>query len=258
MDFKVAGTEDGHHRVPDGHQDRRGQLGDPVPGAGRRPGKAGCSILEIMDRTIREPRESISDYAPKIITLKIDQEKIGAVIGPGGKIIKGITEKHRRRDQHRERRHRHHLLPRQGRGRRGPRSWSRAWWRSREVGRWYTGTVRRIMDFGAFVEFMPGKEGLVHISRMAQERVNAVTRRAEGRPGGQGQALRDRPHGPPEPEHDRAARGLHRRAPAAPAGPGPPGRRLRPPGRRQARGRAQGRRQTARRGKAGAPTGDSP
>jgi polyribonucleotide nucleotidyltransferase len=44
-----------------------------------------------------------------------------------------------------------------------------------EVGRWYTGTVRRIMDFGAFVEFMPGKEGLVHISRMAQERVNAVS-----------------------------------------------------------------------------------
>ena len=172
MDFKVAGTSDGitgfQMDIKIGGVDYE-MLGTALDQARR----GRLHILEIMGQTIQEPRDSISDYAPKIITMKIDPDKIGAVIGPGGKMIKGITERTgatinvdndgtvtiyaREKTKAEEAQTAIQDLVTEP-----------------EVGRWYEGTVRRLMDFGAFIEFLPGKEGLCHISRMAEEHVRDV------------------------------------------------------------------------------------
>jgi polyribonucleotide nucleotidyltransferase len=173
MDFKVAGTEDG---ITGFQMDIKiaGVSSEILSRALEQAREGRLRILEVMGQTIREPRESISDYAPKIITLKIDQEKIGAVIGPGGKVIKSITER-TGAEINIENDGTVTIYCRDKSGADQAHELVKGLVQEPEVGRWYTGTVRRIMDFGAFVEFMPGKEGLVHISRMAQERVNAVS-----------------------------------------------------------------------------------
>jgi polyribonucleotide nucleotidyltransferase len=130
-------------------------------------------ILQIMNQTIKEPRDSISDYAPKIITMHIEQDKIGAVIGPGGKMIKGITDK-TGATINIENDGTVTIYCREKTGAEQAQAQIAALVEEPEVGRWYTGTVRRIVEFGAFVEFLPGKEGLVHISRIASERVPSV------------------------------------------------------------------------------------
>ncbi len=172
MDFKVAGTADGITGF---------QMDIKIAGVDSRvlsqaleQARAGrLHILEIMDRTIKEPRGSISEFAPKIIKLRIDPDKIGAVIGPAGKTIKGITERTGAtinvendgtvtiysRDKLKAEEAEAAII---------------ALVEEPEVGKWYQGTVRRIMDFGAFVEFLPGKEGLVHISRLSHDRVRSV------------------------------------------------------------------------------------
>jgi polyribonucleotide nucleotidyltransferase len=96
------------------------------------------------------------------------------VIGPGGKVIKSITER-TGAEINIENDGTVTIYCRDKAGADQAHELVKGLVQEPEVGRWYTGTVRRIMDFGAFVEFMPGKEGLVHISRMAQERVNAVS-----------------------------------------------------------------------------------
>jgi polyribonucleotide nucleotidyltransferase len=173
MDFKVAGTEEG---ITGFQMDIKiaGVSSEILSRALEQAREGRLSILEVMGRTIREPRESISDYAPKIISLKIDQEKIGAVIGPGGKVIKSITER-TGAEINIENDGTVTIYCRDKAGADQAHELVKGLVQEPEVNRWYTGTVRRIMDFGAFVEFMPGKEGLVHISRMAQERVNAVS-----------------------------------------------------------------------------------
>jgi polyribonucleotide nucleotidyltransferase len=130
-------------------------------------------ILQIMNQTIKEPRGSISDYAPKIITMHIEQDKIGAVIGPGGKMIKGITDK-TGATINIENDGTVTIYCREKSGAEQAQAQIAALVEEPEVGRWYMGTVRRIVEFGAFVEFLPGKEGLVHISRIASERVSSV------------------------------------------------------------------------------------
>jgi polyribonucleotide nucleotidyltransferase len=173
MDFKVAGTVDG---ITGFQMDIKiaGVSSQILSKALDQAREGRLAILEIMARTIREPRDSISDYAPKIITLKIDQEKIGAVIGPGGKTIKGITER-TGAEINIENDGTVTIYCRSKEGADQAHEMIKALVEEPEVGRWYNGTVRRIMDFGAFVEFLPGKEGLVHISRLAAERVNAVS-----------------------------------------------------------------------------------
>jgi polyribonucleotide nucleotidyltransferase len=126
-----------------------------------------------MNQTIAEPRSDISDYAPKVISVKVPTEKIGLIIGPGGKNIKGMSEKtgstinidddgtvtiYNRLKEGAEKAQRmvEGLIE------------------EAVVGKSYTGPVKRIMDFGAFVEILPGKEGLVHISKLAAGRVENV------------------------------------------------------------------------------------
>lgn len=173
MDFKVAGTREGITAFQMDIKIRGISL-DIMAEALEQARSGRMHILDKMDAVIANPRPAISSYAPQLTSFKIPIDMIGAVIGPGGKtirqivadsgaevnieddgtvvvaatskesadkainVIKGITE-----------------LP--------------------ELGKVYRATVKRVMDFGAFVEFLPNREGLVHISQLDNKRVNKTT-----------------------------------------------------------------------------------
>ncbi|MCP4162275.1 MAG: S1 RNA-binding domain-containing protein, partial [Deltaproteobacteria bacterium] len=173
MDFKVAGSEDGITAF---------QMDIKIPGisidimrqALKQAHDGRLHILNIMNQTISEPNTDVSDFAPKIITLKIDVDKIGMIIGPGGKNIKAISEKSGSRvniDEDGT----VSIFCKEKKGAELAESIIRGLIEEPEVGRIYSGTVKRIMDFGAFIEFLPGKEGLCHISKISKERVGAVS-----------------------------------------------------------------------------------
>ena len=171
MDFKVAGTARGItavqldiklQRLPD----------DFLHRVFERARSARLEILEVMGGAISEPRGEMSPYAPAIRSVQIDPEKIGAVIGPGGKVIRGMEEETGAsisveadgtvfvagsQDGVAEALKRIQGLTKEV-----------------EVGEIYEGPVVRILNFGAFVETLPGKDGLVHISELAPGRVNRV------------------------------------------------------------------------------------
>jgi len=130
-------------------------------------------ILDAMQRTIAESRPELSKYAPRMYKLKIDPEKIGAVIGPGGKTIRSITDETRTTVD----------IENDGTvivGATDEESAQKALkmigdlTREVKAGDIYTGKVVRIMSFGAFVEILPGKDGMVHISELADHRVDKV------------------------------------------------------------------------------------
>jgi polyribonucleotide nucleotidyltransferase len=173
MDFKIAGTKVGITAI---------QLDLKVTGvpvailkqAVEEATRVRLEILGIMARTIESPRSGISQYAPKIVAFKIKPEKIGSVIGPGGKIIRKILEETGAEidiDDDGE------VTISAPTDEQLEKARARVLEITEEVvvGKIYTGIVRRIMNFGAFVEILPGKEGLVHISQLAQYRVQNVT-----------------------------------------------------------------------------------
>ncbi len=173
MDFKVAGTDKGITGF---------QMDIKIEGVDynilsqtlEQARKGRLKILELMARTIQEPRGEISDYAPKIITMQVDQDKIGLLIGPGGKTIKGISEKSGATINI-ENDGKVTIYCKEKTGAEEARDFLQGLLEEPEVGKWYDGTVIRIMDFGAFIEFLPGKEGLCHISRLSSERVASVS-----------------------------------------------------------------------------------
>jgi len=173
MDFKVTGTADG---ITAFQMDIKIDSidFDILSRALAQAREGRLKILEIMKQTISEPRLSISDYAPKIITMHIDPEKIGAVIGPGGKMIKSISEKSEA-DINIENDGTVTIYCKDKEGALEAQRMVASIIEEPEVGKWYDGTVKRIVDFGAFIEFLPGKEGLCHISRIARERVGSVS-----------------------------------------------------------------------------------
>jgi polyribonucleotide nucleotidyltransferase len=130
-------------------------------------------ILSKMMETITTPRENLSPFAPRLLTIKIDPDMIGLVIGPGGKTIKGITEQTGAKvdiqddgvitisaiDEDKAKR---------------ARSIIQGMTRKLNAGDVYLGKVTRVIPIGAFVEFLPGKEGMVHISQLADYRVGKV------------------------------------------------------------------------------------
>lgn len=126
-----------------------------------------------MLQAISEPRKELSPYAPRIITMHIDPEKIRDVIGPGGKMIKQITEETDTKididDSGLV-----YIASVNGEGGKKAKEWIEMLTKDVEVGETYVGKVTRLMNFGAFVEVLPGKEGLVHISQLAKERVEKV------------------------------------------------------------------------------------
>jgi polyribonucleotide nucleotidyltransferase len=173
MDFKVAGTANGVTAL---------QMDIKIHGITReimfdalnQAREARLHILGEMSKVISKPRDKMSDWAPTIMTFKIDPEKIREVIGKGGSVIRQITEESGATidiendgtvriasvdgESGREARRRIDLIT-----------------ADVEVGQIYEGRVARLMDFGAFVTILPGKDGLVHISQISEERVERVS-----------------------------------------------------------------------------------
>jgi polyribonucleotide nucleotidyltransferase len=173
MDFKVAGTSEGVTAL---QMDIKieGITREIMQGALERARNARLHILGEMSKVITGARETMSEWAPTIITIKIDPDKIRDVIGKGGAVIRGITEETGatidiendgsvkiasiNAAAGREALNRIELITSEV-----------------EVGRIYDGKVVRLMDFGAFVQILPGKDGLVHISQISEERVERVS-----------------------------------------------------------------------------------
>lgn len=172
MDFKVAGTEKGITAI---------QMDIKIDGINRqifeqaleqaRKGRA--YILGKMLECIPAPRPSLKEHAPMITTLKINPDKIKDVIGPGGKVIKKITKESGAKIDIEEDGTVYVAAADQASANKAIETIN-AITAEPEIGKIYTGKVTRLMNFGAFVEFMPGREGLVHISQLAKERVEKV------------------------------------------------------------------------------------
>ena len=172
MDFKVAGTTEG---MTGWQMDLKikGLSFEIMEKALKQAVDGRLKILDLMGKTIQQARPELSEYAPRMTTVKIDKEKIGIVIGPGGKTIRSIVEAtgatvdveddgtviigSSDRDASRR-----------------AEEMIRGLTKEVEVGETYAGKVVRIMNFGAFVEILPGKDGLVHISELAEYRVESV------------------------------------------------------------------------------------
>ncbi|MCL2043581.1 MAG: polyribonucleotide nucleotidyltransferase [Treponema sp.] len=173
MDFKVAGTEDG---ITGFQMDIKiARVSPEIMRKALDQAKRGrLHILSIMNNTINRPAEKISEYAPKIVTLRIDIDKIGALIGPGGKNIKALCEQYSVKINTED----DGTVTIFGKKTKDAEEAKIAVMgiaSDPEIGRVYNGTVKRIMDFGAFVEILPGKEGLVHISKLSRQRIAQVT-----------------------------------------------------------------------------------
>jgi polyribonucleotide nucleotidyltransferase len=173
MDFKVAGTEKGITAFQMDIKISHVTV-DLMKNAMEQARLGRLHILGEMAKCLSVPSENVSIYAPKIISLKVEEDKIGAVIGPGGKVIKGISEKTGARvnidDDGTVT-----ISAKERMGAEEAEKMVRAIVEEPEVGTIYHGKVKRIMDFGAFIEILPGKEGLCHISRLSKDRVENVT-----------------------------------------------------------------------------------
>jgi polyribonucleotide nucleotidyltransferase len=173
MDFKVAGTRDGVTALQmdikvEGITPEIMRVALTQARAGR------LHILDEMAKVIREPRAKMSEWAPSIITLKIDPEKIRDVIGKGGSVIRQITEETGTTIDI-ENDGTVKIASVQGTAGREAQRRIELITADVEVGRVYEGKVAKLMDFGAFVTILPGRDGLVHISQISDERVERVS-----------------------------------------------------------------------------------
>ena len=172
MDFKVAGTSDGVTAI---QMDNKvgGVTRDVMRQALHQARDARLFVLGVMQKAIDAPRKEVSAYAPRIVTLHIKPDKIRDVIGPGGKVIRGLVEetgcKIDIEDDGTVL-----IASADGVAMEKAIAAIEAITAEPEIGRIYHGKVRKIVDFGAFVEIMPGVDGLLHISQLAKERVRRV------------------------------------------------------------------------------------
>jgi polyribonucleotide nucleotidyltransferase len=169
MDFKVAGTADGITALQMDIK-VKGITYEVMAKAFEQAREGRMYIMEKMLDTIDAPREALSQFAPRIQTIKINPEKIGAVIGPGGKMIRKIQEESGAKIDI-EDDGSVNISATSGEAMQHAMDAVRALTEEVEVGRIYTGTVRRLVDFGCFVEILPGKEGLVRTSQLADYQV---------------------------------------------------------------------------------------
>jgi polyribonucleotide nucleotidyltransferase len=172
MDFKVAGTSRGITALQMDIK-TKGITGEIMDRALAQAREARLFILGKILDCISAPRPELSPYAPRIISIHINPEKIGAVIGPGGKMIRKITEETGTKIDI-EDDGTVFIASINGASAETAIEMIRALTEEPEIGKIYTGKVVRITDFGAFVEILPGKDGLVHISQLADYRVNRV------------------------------------------------------------------------------------
>ena len=173
MDFKVGGTKKGITAI---QMDTKvhGLTPEIIKEAFEKTYKARCKILdEVILPVIPEPRKELSKYAPKMLTTKIDVDKIGDVIGKSGKVIQAIqAETGTKIDIEDDGTVFIASIDKEGTLR--AKAFVEAIAFDPEPGTVYTGKVTRLMSFGAFVEIAPGKEGLVHISKLDKKRVERV------------------------------------------------------------------------------------
>jgi polyribonucleotide nucleotidyltransferase len=172
MDFKVAGTEQGITALQMDIK-IKGISDQIISEALTQAHTARMQILDVMLKAIPEPRKNLSAYAPRMTVIKIDPEKIGSIIGPGGKTIRGMQDKFGVKID----------IEEDGSvfvsATDGP-SAERAveailgMTEEAEIGRIYTGRVTRVEPYGAFVEFLPGRDGLVHISQLSDHRIERI------------------------------------------------------------------------------------
>jgi polyribonucleotide nucleotidyltransferase len=172
MDFKVAGTEDG---ITGFQMDIKiaGVSSEIMRNAVAQAKRARMHILGIMNQTLSAPRTDLSPFAPRILVMKIETDKIGALIGPGGKNVKALCEMYKV-DINTDNDGTVTIYGKDAKLCAEAKAAIVGIVEDPEVGKIYTGTVKRIMDFGAFVEILPGKEGLVHISKLADHRLSRV------------------------------------------------------------------------------------
>ena len=172
MDFKVAGTTEGITAIQLDTK-LKGLPFSIFPETLENARVTRLKILDVMHQTIAAPRAEVSRYAPRMYKMKIDVEKIGAVIGTGGKTIRAITEQTKATID----------IEDDGTviiGSADEASAKRAieivegLTKEIEIGTIYTGKVTRLLPFGAFVEILPGKEGMIHISELSDHRVTLI------------------------------------------------------------------------------------
>jgi polyribonucleotide nucleotidyltransferase len=173
MDFKVAGTEKG---ITSLQMDIKiNGITEEIMRVALSQAKEGRGfILNEMAKAMGETREELATHAPRITSITIDKEKIREVIGTGGKVIREITEETGTKIDISEE-GQINIFASTAEAAEAARAWIEGIVAVAEVGKIYTGKVVRIVDFGAFVNFMPGQDGLVHISEMADHRVGKVT-----------------------------------------------------------------------------------
>ncbi|MEX0324789.1 MAG: polyribonucleotide nucleotidyltransferase [Puniceicoccaceae bacterium] len=174
MDFKICGTRNG---ITGFQLDLKiqGLPHDVAKEAIARNAELRNQILDVMSKTIEKPREELSPYAPRIETIMIDPEKIGLIIGPGGKTIRRICEVSGAEiDINEDNSGRIDVYATSGPSMQRALEEIKAMTAEIEEGKLYHGTVRGVKEFGCFVECLPGKEGLVHVSELADFRVNRV------------------------------------------------------------------------------------
>ncbi len=174
MDFKVAGTADG---ITGFQMDIKiaGLSVEIMKNALAQAKEGRMHILGIMNNTISVPNSELSQYAPRVGTMTIPEDKIGALIGPGGKNIKAISEKYNV-TINTENNGAVTIYGKDGTSDiKGTCAIIKGITSDPEIGMIYDGTVKKIMDFGAFIEILPGKEGLCHISKLSRTRVEKVT-----------------------------------------------------------------------------------
>ena len=172
MDFKVAGSVAGITAL---QMDIKisGVTRDVMRQALAQAKDARLQILDVMQAAIAQPRDSMSDFAPRMESLKIAVDKIGAVIGPGGKNVRALQDEHQVKVDIQE----DGLVYVAGES--GAEvdlalEKIKAMVEEPELGSIYTGTVKRVENYGAFVEFLPGTEGMVHVSQLADYHVKSV------------------------------------------------------------------------------------
>ncbi|HEX8149297.1 MAG TPA: polyribonucleotide nucleotidyltransferase [Pyrinomonadaceae bacterium] len=172
MDFKVAGTRDGITALQ--MDIKIGGINAQIMAEALEQAKKGrMHILSIMEQAIPAPREELSPYAPRIITIKINPDRIRDVIGPGGKMIRSIVEETGAKIDV-EDDGTIFIATADGDAAQAAIARIRGLTAEAEIGEQYLGTVSRIVDFGAFVEIFPGTDGLLHISEIAEHRVRDV------------------------------------------------------------------------------------
>lgn len=172
MDFKVAGSQDGITAI---------QMDIKIEGisfeimekALRQAKEGRLHILNVMNETISQPREQLSPYAPRLLTMKVETDQIGLIIGPGGKTIQGMQRLFGV-DINIDDDGTVSIASPNKESASKCKEYIKRMTATPEVGEIYDGVITKIMDFGAFVEVLPGKEGLLHISQIDNKRVDKV------------------------------------------------------------------------------------